>query len=95
MSANNWTTCPRCLGRARRRRKEDQIEADRGYGKMPVNVYLELVEKIKNPIAKKQTLAEYYVVNIDKDGIFTVEYSGKCDKCEFNHYFSHKKTLIL
>lgn len=97
MSADNWTTCPRCA-----LIKQDEIaamDADiaRAYGSTPIQDFDRLRSVRDSLIAEQQdperTLREDYEFYGIDEGLFHVDYSARCTKCGFGHTFKHSQDL--
>lgn len=90
MSADNWTTCPRCMALDMQREQELEEKARCLYGKIPV-------EEWRNLQAKKEfrlgnDLREDFSVGV-RGNVFSVTYKAKCRSCGFKFAFDHKVDL--
>lgn len=84
MSADNYTTCPRCEAIQEKAKKE----AQESYGTVSEEEYLHLVEKSK-PKKDEDTLREDYEIGI-YNGKFYIRYEGACSQCSF--FYVYKRT---
>lgn len=102
MSADNWGVCPRCL----KKTEEDCDNLDKmiteGYGTIPAEDYLKLLEKSKELAAKIElpddfdhTLREDYEMYTTETGTFFVSYRGECHVCGFSHKFEKEEQLSV
>ncbi len=96
MSADNWCICPKC------KKKNDQANADRilhvaeQYGKIPADEYVALAKAANKPIEIVETFREDFNIGIDKDGTFSVSYTGSCQECDvyFHYEFEDKSAVV-
>ena len=92
MSADNWTTCPRCKEKAEQAQADLLSRVETDYGKVAANEYVELIEQTKQPVEPGRTLREDWEIGIWK-GKFFVSYSASCEECGFSHEFEHKQPV--
>lgn len=85
MSADNWDVCPQCHA--------NRVEKEVVYGEVSEEEYVASLNKKPEP--EKETLREDYSIGINEDGLFFVEYKGRCEKCGFKHKFEHKEQLDI
>lgn len=93
MSADNWTTCPKCRAESNRIRDEKIREASKSYGKVTPEVFVEIMREAEKPVkVVNDSLREDYCQGIDSDGQYSVTYRACCDVCgfEFRHEYSEK-----
>lgn len=97
MSANNWTTCPKCLKKRDGAHRSLQADTKALYGKIPEELYTQRVAEMKATLAEEmeESLREDWELGIGSDGGFFVHYRGQCDKCNFEHKFKHEEKLKL
>lgn len=85
MSADNWTTCPRCTKRGLARLEDEKKKVEAIYGVVPVEKY----EKFRDELADNQRLfgsrpdsfrEDYEIYGADI-GEVTVRYAGSCQDC--------------
>lgn len=97
MSANNWSVCPKCFNAAREKSYKLQEELLDKYGKIPPNEFIKLSKEAKTPTTDtiEATLREDYEIMVSKFGLFTIGYSGRCDKCGFKYDFNYGKQLEI
>jgi len=75
MSADNWTSCPRC-------KKTRDEERNKAYGNMSEQEYLALIKL--TPLVP--TFREDYEIGIRK-GRFQINYHGRCSRCGLEKRF--------
>lgn len=84
MSADNWTTCPRCRAEAEAEKMRLCQEAIDQYGKLPVEEYLALRDKAMAPLKVEETLREDGTrAYIYSDNTFNLDYRASCKECGF------------
>lgn len=92
MSADNWTTCPRCKRKHDEKLAADRAKLDKSYGKVPAANYMadlkamELRERAEMP----NTLREDYELGTNEDGTFSVNYRCSCSTCDFRYSFKNE-----
>lgn len=84
MSADNWAICPVCKTKAEEEKEKLTNEIVQGYGQLPPNDYLVLIEKSKLALELKATLREDYELGVDEFGTFEVTFTASCSKCKFS-----------
>jgi predicted AlkP superfamily phosphohydrolase/phosphomutase len=94
MSANNWTLCPQCEAKADKANKEFEQKVKDSYGKVSSEEYIELLNKLKQPKDKEETLREDYEIGTHH-GVFEIDYRASCTVCGFTHKFSHSEKVKL
>lgn len=96
MSANNWTTCPKCKDRAATKQAQAAMDAAEAYGKVTIAQYehlkLQIVEAAK---FDRETMREDYELGVDQNGRFYVDYSCSCQTCDFEFSYRHEQQLPL
>jgi hypothetical protein len=81
VSADNWTTCPRCAEQARLRFQAEDDRVAALYGKVPAAEYeAERTKLAATDFAPDETFREDYEWYID-DGYVRGVYSGSCSAC--------------
>ena len=95
MSANNWTTCPRCMKMAIEEKDKQNKQAAESYGKVSEVEYIEILDKSNKDIQLEQTLREDYEFYMGDDGEFSASYGAYCDRCGFKYQFEHKQTVEI
>jgi hypothetical protein len=105
MSANNWTTCPRCYVTqvaARKNLAENLLrEAKASYGKVPHEEYHRLLLEADSARAAAEklhdsfpeTLREDYELGINDNDDFTVDYGATCTQCNWKFTFKHEQKV--
>lgn len=95
MSAERWSTCPKCKADKERRVSAAREEARAMYGKVPQEEYLEAIDRF--PKAESTDLDEsmgwYYEVYGADEGEVTFDFSCQCRRC--NYTFSVKHTVDM
>ena len=93
MSADNWTICPKCKKTNDEKNKKRILAAGKKYGKIPSDVYINLVVEANKPIVIESTLREDYEIGVCEDGEFFVSYSASCSVCGFKFSFKHTEKV--
>lgn len=96
MSADNWTTCPKCAAKEVEEYQTKVKALKESYGKIPAEEWLrekKLVEKSRNDL--EFTLREDYEWNGPDegdygDGFVRAIYSASCYNCDFSINIDHK-----
>lgn len=98
MSADSWSVCPRCDDKIKKEYKKASDEIENSYGKVSLEEYRNLVDKLKN-IKKVEecgnNLREDYELGIKLSGLFYVNYSGYCTVCGFVFNYEYEQLLDL
>jgi hypothetical protein len=94
MSADNWTTCPKCRRTAERERAEKIASATARYGQDRPEDWLYLMREAEKPLDLKETLREDYYIGVDDEGRFVARYCCRCEECGFAHEFEHAAELL-
>jgi hypothetical protein len=82
VSADNWTTCPRCEENARRRYEEEDERVAAMYGVVSPAQYAAARDRlVATDLALGETFREDYEVYGASDGEVHVDYRGKCTVC--------------
>lgn len=92
MSADNWTTCPKCQQEQAKELEQLQVRVDQSYGKVSAKEYLGMVTQLENPPKLNATLGETYEIGILK-GKFYVRYGASCRKCGFTYEYKMDQPL--
>lgn len=95
MSADNWTTCPRCMKNATQKKAKLQKQVQESYGKIPVEEYDSVRVEVEKDISLEETLREDYQFYMGDDGNFSASYRAHCNICDFLHEFEHTKQLKI
>ena len=108
MSTDRWSVCPKCKNTAFGKQDKQLDEARKKYGKIPSDEYEAAI--IDNAplilfdfMADKgldwhfadETLREDYHFKMDNNGLFTAEYSARCDRCGFKFNFKHSEQIEI
>lgn len=97
MSANNWTRCPRCTARGRRRLEDQAVEIEKLYGTVTTREFgracaelqTEEVEFERRP----ENFREDYGIRGAKSGTVHVSYSGTCQDCGLSLSFQYEHAI--
>jgi formylmethanofuran dehydrogenase subunit E len=98
MSADNWRVCPQCLNNYNNQMSKSKRELAESYEKISADQFMEksLAITDKEKIGyDEETLMEYYEIQMDEDGEFSVDYSCHCDKCGFHFDYSDTKIVAI
>lgn len=93
MSADNWTTCPRCFRIALQERRDREKDADEAYGKVSPEKWLRLKEEAKTSIAITDNLREDWEIGVENNGVFKVVYECSCETCGFSFSYRHEEKV--
>lgn len=90
----NWAKCPKCKINSDREYELIGRKLKSEYGKVDMNVYLNLVQLASKPQAKlEDTLCERYEIYwVDNE--VNVQYSCYCDLCNFDFSFTFNKDVF-
>lgn len=95
MSADRWTTCPRCAKRreAKLRAMREAIDAE--YGHISIAEFDELRRQLTEAENTKlpETLREDYEFYGAADGVVTANYSNSCRECGLETKFTHEHEM--
>lgn len=80
MSADNWTTCPRCVARGRDKADKELVDVMALYGKIPVREFDEKRAAL-SVFVPSDTFREDYEFYGGETGEVTYSYSGHCTEC--------------
>lgn len=94
MSADNWTTCPRCEKRAEADQEAKILKAGQAYGKVSEEEYYRLLEEARHPSTVEESLREDYGIGVSGN-IFEVCYRCRCEDCGFTFGYKHRQTVPL
>jgi hypothetical protein len=91
MSADHWSTCPKCKADKERRVSAAREEARAMYGKVPQEEYLEAIDRF--PKAESTELDEnmgwYYEFFGAEDGVLGISFSCQCRDCGYKFNYNH------
>lgn len=95
MSADNWTTCPRCTKRREAEIEKAEIDVAASYGKVALDDWEEMRRRKSDLIARKpdHTLREDYEFHGADEGEVVAEYSASCDTCDLRVSFTHRHLI--
>ena len=96
MPAYNWAVCPRCTHLAEKKRLELEQQFAEGYGKLPEGAYLELRDRLREPLKIATSLREDYGGGpwLDDEGIFHIRYAAYCRVCGFSFEFKFEQVAF-
>lgn len=97
MSADNWTTCPKCKSNKEDVIKKTRLEAEKSYGKVTSDKFLSLINDISNEENKEpdETLREDYEIGMDEGKSFSINYRASCSACEFKYNYDYGISIPL
>ena len=90
MSADNWTTCPKCKLATQQKYEKALKDAQDKYGVIPSDEYRALIEKAEKPLVFDETMREDYEIGVWEED-FSVSYTCLCTKCKFQ--FAFERTI--
>lgn len=93
MSADNWTTCPRCHSDALSQRAKLSRRVQDEYGKIPIADWDKLRARAELPIDTNTTFREDWEIGLDEAGEFYVSYRGACSVCGLTFNFTHSQVI--
>lgn len=96
MSADNWTNCPKCRVDHDAALTAEHQRIAALYGKVSVEQFdsaRSALASLEAETEDENTLREDYEIGI-WDGVFTVSYRGGCEKCGFEHTFTHSESMM-
>lgn len=94
MSADNWTTCPRCFDAAKTAAEAEREQVMALYGILSVEEFDRERAALKTPTASEfQTFREDYEFWGSDDGVLRVSYSGRCTNCDLSVTLTDEKTF--
>ena len=93
MSADNWTTCPKCKAAHDAAVAKAMQKAQSSYGKASQEKYAENLRRAQTLelTACEDTLREDYEIGVDGD-TFAVSYCASCDRCDFTFEFRESRS---
>jgi hypothetical protein len=95
MSADNWTTCPKCDALAEAAYAKKRQIAEAKYGKIPAADYLAAIKDLDaNPLKRNETWREDYSIGVNGRE-FSVNYSGGCRVCGLKFEYVYDATVPL
>lgn len=96
MSANNWTTCPKC-----KRKKEDAAERLRkkalaAYGTVSAGQYADMLGMARDAkeVPLQNSMREDYELGVDSEGRFSIAYRANCTACGFIFDYDRTETAL-
>lgn len=103
MSADNWTSCPRCHAGRIDARAAAKMKLEEAYGVVSGNEYLAMVESFEkfgvpnfdNPSTEQSTFREDYGFCLAVDGRVQAQYNGRCTNCDYRIQFTHEHVAAM
>ena len=91
MSADNWTTCPRCTRRREEKLRASAIKVAEAYGKVPVEEWdaMRSAQSDAEAEGQEHTLREDYEFYGADEGEVVSSYSCSCTKCGLHLSFTN------
>ena len=95
MSADNWTTCPRCVRQYQAHLAQLVRDLDVAYGKVTPVEYERQRQALADAQAEEidHTFREDYSIGINDDDTFSVDYGGCCTACKLSVRFTHTASI--
>lgn len=95
MSADNWTTCPRCTAKHEAKVKEAAAALAEAYGKVTVEEFDTARAELRaiEQVGPDETFREDYEFYGAKDGTITADYGGECSVCGLTARLKHSVTF--
>jgi hypothetical protein len=91
MSADNWTTCPRCSDA-----RVDELQAAEkalkdSYGKVPLHEFVAARESLHDKflVPLNQNWREDYEIFGAETGLLEIHYEGRCAVCKHSYKYNH------
>jgi hypothetical protein len=95
MSANNYSTCPRCVRRAGKARKDALAALRDAYGTVTAEDYASLTASVppEPDPEDHDSLGEFYEIHGAENGTITVSFAAHCRECGLNVEFTYKHVI--
>ena len=94
MSEKN-TTCPNCEIKAQEKKKTLIAKAEKAYGKVSADDYVELRDKSKERIYLKDTLHQVFSTYLNEcSGELTLAFKCECSVCGFIYNLNKKINIM-
>lgn len=95
MSADNYTTCPRCERRKAAALNQKAEELAETYGKLPLEQWEKLRDEHEaaKQLPVRQTFREDYEFHGAETGEVTASYAASCSECGLSTSFEHTHTI--
>lgn len=81
MSADNWTTCPKCVEQEKKRYDSEAKELSDSYGKISSDHFIEATKNFPIFEPGGSTFREYYEFYGADTGTLKMTYNGVCQVC--------------
>jgi hypothetical protein len=94
MSANRWSSCPKCYANAVKEAERRARVAAESYGKVSPEEYLELRGAAENPPDVEPTMREDWDLGVEPDGTFSIDYRASCNICGFRFRFKQEAAVL-
>ncbi|MFD4946998.1 hypothetical protein ACFWNT_31850 [Streptomyces sp. NPDC058409] len=95
MSANNYTTCPRCEHQHQENLRQMAVELAEAYGKLPLEEWERMRQdhEAAKQARLEETFREDYEFHGAETGEVTASYRGTCSRCALSTSFEHKHQI--
>lgn len=96
MSVDSWTACPVCYKKYKEEYNKELEVCNNLYGKVPYEDFKKIEKEHKDSIKKllnnmkEETLREDCEFYLNKKGVLTVSYLGRCETCGIKYPFNTK-----
>lgn len=95
MSADNYTTCPRCEHQHQENLSQMAVELAETYGKLPLEEWERTRQdhEAAKRVQLEESFREDYEFHGAGTGEVTASYSGICSRCGLSTSFKHKHQI--
>ena len=93
MSADRWTTCPRCSEIARKAKEAQQEAARAAYGVLPVEEFDRLRAEAEQPVEEDESVREDYGFYGFEEGKVVAVYEASCKTCGLSAKFRYEHPI--
>lgn len=95
MSADNWTTCPRCKAERDKRDQQATDAVAAMYGTVSVEEFERARAELRGKLKARldETFREDYEFYGASDGTITADYGGSCQTCGLTARLKHSVTF--
>ena len=94
MSAEKWTSCPKCEDTHRKEHITLSEKLKTAYGILSEKEYNELKAEVETPTPPGYNLSENYKIGIE-DETFSVSYTAQCTVCDFCYEFNTHEQINI
>jgi hypothetical protein len=95
MSADRWSTCPRCKVRFDEARKDYAARTDALYGQVSAEEFMQFLAREERPQRPSDTLREDYEVYMRDTGVLCIDYYASCEACGFQFHYENEESANL